>query len=302
MATLSVQTHTPAAIDFERFFLPEAFTPLYHTPSYADLTEQQRRRYNQLYALYFNEQIIFFETSLADSVLLPLARSGLPQTLAQTLVTFVEEESRHTGMFRALNRRCAPEFYAQGDFHFIRRSPVHRWTLDWIARRTRRFPLVLWLMLLQEERSMFYARTILRERERLEPHFVDVHRVHLADEADHVRWDEELIDHIWNACPPRQRRINAELFRWLVGEFFNTPKRGGVRVVIQLAAEFEDLGPRLPELRRQVLDLARSPAYHRSLYSREIVPRTFARFDKHAEFFRLGRTLYGYDRRDTAAG
>jgi len=300
MATLPVQTHAPAAVDFERFFLPEAFTPLYHTSSYADLTRRQQRRYNQLYALYFNEQITFFETSLAESVLLPLARSGLPAPLARAMATFVEEESRHTNMFRALNRRCAPDLYAEDHFHFIRLSPVHRHVLDWVARHTRRFPLVLWLMLLQEERSMFYARTILREREALEPHFVDVHRVHLADEADHVRWDEELIDHIWDACPPVQRRINAELFRWLVGEFFNTPKRGGIRVLARLAAEFEDLGPRLPELRRQVLGLARSPAYHRSLYSRDIVPRTFARFDRHTEFSRLGRTLYGYDRRDAA--
>ena len=300
MSTLTVQAPTPAAIDFDRLFLPEAFTPLYHTPSYAQLTPLQQRRYNQLYALYFNEQIIFFETSLAESVLLPLAQSGLPESLAQALATFVEEESRHTRMFRALNRRCAPDLYAQGDFHFIRLSPVHKRTLDWVVRRTRRFPLVLWLMLLQEERSMFYARTILRERERIETHFVDVHRVHLADEADHVRWDEDLLDHIWSGCSPLQRRINAELFRWLVGEFFNTPKRGGIQVLDRLAVEFDELATCLPELRRQVLDLARSPAYHRSLYSRDIVPRTFARFDRHAEFLRLGRTLHGYDRRDAA--
>jgi hypothetical protein len=302
MATLSVHTHAPGAIDFDRFFLPEAFTPLYHAPVYADLTPQQQRRYNQLYALYFNEQITFFETSLADSVLLPLAQSGLPHSLARALATFVEEESRHTCMFRALNRRCAPDLYARDDFHFIRLSSVHRRTLDWIARRTRRFPLVLWLMLLQEERSMFYARTILRDREQLEPHFVDVHRVHLADEADHVRWDEELLDHIWGACPRLQRHLNAELFRWMVGEFFNTPKRGGLRVIDRLVDEFADLRPRRSELRRQVLDLARSPAYHRSLYSRDIVPRTFARFDRHAEFSRLGRTLYGYDRGDIVTG
>jgi P-aminobenzoate N-oxygenase AurF len=300
MPTLPVQTNMPAAIDFERFFLPEAFTPLYHVPSYADLTRQQQRRYNQLYALYFNEQITFLETALAENVLLPLARSGLPESLVGALETFVEEESRHTRMFRALNRRCAPDLYAARDFHFIRVQPVQQHALGWIARQTRRFPFVLWLMLLQEERSMFYGRAILREHDRLEPHFVEVHRVHLADEADHVRWDEELLDHIWDACPPVQRRISAELFRWLVGEFFNTPRRGGLRVLAQLAEEFDELAPRLPELRRQVLDLARSPAYHRSLYSRDIVPRTFARFDRHTEFSRLDRTLYGYDRRAPA--
>jgi hypothetical protein len=125
---------------------------------------------------------------------------------------------------------------------------------------------------------------------------VGVHRTHLADEAGHVRWDEDLLDQIWTRCHPVLRRINAELFRWMVGEFFNTPKRGGLRVLTQLTAEFPDLAPRLPELRRQVRQLARSKAYHQSLYSREMVPRTFARFDKHAEFSLLGRTLYGYER------
>ena len=33
------------------------------------------------------------------------------------------------------------------------------------------------------------------------------------------------------------RRLNAELFRWMVGEFFNTPKRGGLRVVSHLVRE-----------------------------------------------------------------
>src|SRR6267378_2262372 len=99
------------AVDFSKLFLPEPFTPLYHTASYAGLTTEQRRRYNQLYALYFNEQIIFFETSLSESVLLPLARSGLPERLVQALGEFMEDERRHTRMFRALNRACSPELY-----------------------------------------------------------------------------------------------------------------------------------------------------------------------------------------------
>ena len=95
-------------VDVNRLFIPEQFTPLFHTAAYAGLAPHERRRYNQLYALYFNEQIIFFETSLAERVLLPLAASGLPATLADGLRAFVEEERRHTRMFRELNRACAP--------------------------------------------------------------------------------------------------------------------------------------------------------------------------------------------------
>src|SRR6266850_2175709 len=107
--TFSAPTYMPAAVDFSKLFLPEQFTPLFHTSAYANLSAEQRRRYNQLYALYFNEQIIFFETSLSESVLLPLADSRLPADLTVALREFMEEEQRHTRMFRALNEACAPD-------------------------------------------------------------------------------------------------------------------------------------------------------------------------------------------------
>jgi hypothetical protein len=297
MAVARLPATTSDAVDFSKRFIPEQFTPLFHTPAYHDLTVEQRRRYNQLYATYFTEQIIFFETSLSESVLLKLADSPLTGPLAAAMRQFLEEERRHTLMFRALNRACAPDLYRDRDFYFIRVPPVYARVFDWVARRVEFFPMMLWLMLLQEERSLFYSRAILRHGGDLERHFVDVHRIHLADEAGHVRWDEDLLDRIWTACPPLLRRFNAELFRWMVGEFFNTPRRGGLRVVSHFASEFPELTPRLPELRQQLFALSRSPEYHRSLYSRQIVPRTFARFDKCPEFFLLGRTLYGYDRR-----
>jgi hypothetical protein len=40
--------------------------------------------------------------------------------------------------------------------------------------------------------------------------------------------------------------------------------------------------------------LGREPGFHESLYSRRIVPRTFAHFDRYEEFRRLGKSLRGY--------
>jgi hypothetical protein len=67
-----------------------------------------------------------------------------------------------------------------------------------------------------------------------------------------------------------------------------------VRVVVQLVRECLELRELLPEMRRQLRALGRSESYHRSLYSRDIVPRTFARLDRAPEFRRLGRHLLGY--------
>ncbi len=51
-------------IDFTRPFIAEDFTPLFHTPLYAALPPPIRLRYNQLHALYFNEQVAFFEQEM----------------------------------------------------------------------------------------------------------------------------------------------------------------------------------------------------------------------------------------------
>jgi hypothetical protein len=284
-----------AAVDHRKRFIPEEFTPLYYTSSYRVLTEEQRLRYNQLQAIYFNEQIIFFETAIGRKVLEALLRLSLPPQLTKGLRQFLEEEQQHTEMFRRLNQQCAPQFYGAGHFYFI--QPPRAWmaALSWATQHPRLFPMFLWLMLLQEERSLFYSRRVLAQREELEPHFVKTHRTHLADEVGHVRWDEELIESLWQRANPFLRKVNAQLFGWMLGEFFNAPKRAQVRVVHELAREFPALCELEPEMQRQLLALSEDAPYQTSLYSREIVPKAFARFDASPEFQSL--ELIGYCRR-----
>src|SRR5262249_52876512 len=103
-------------IDFSRPFMPEELTPLFHTPAYLWLNPSQRLRYNQLHALYFNEQTMFFEKALARNVLGYFLAQPLPTGLKSGLRQFLTEEGQHTEMFRALNRQCAPAIYARQDF------------------------------------------------------------------------------------------------------------------------------------------------------------------------------------------
>src|SRR4051812_38688920 len=96
-------------IDFGREFIPETLTPLAHTAAWQRLESHHRLRYNQLQALFFNEQIVFFETMVGTGTMQALLQEGWPDDFDQTLREFWDDEVRHTGMFRALNRRCAPE-------------------------------------------------------------------------------------------------------------------------------------------------------------------------------------------------
>lgn len=275
------------SVDFGKLFIPAELTPLFHTASYQDLTQPQRLRYNQIHALYFNEQIMYFETALGRPILAALLREPWPDRLAEGLREFQAEEMLHTEMFRRLNRSCAPQLYEGDDLFFVRVpafwTAISRWAVDHPVS----LPLFLWLMLLQEERSLYYSKAWLRNPS-LDPVFVETHRRHLADEARHVHWDEELLDALWKRTHPLLRSLNAKLFAWMLEEFFGAPKRAQLRVVEELAREIPDLRARLPEMRRQLLALSRDETFLKTLYSREIVPRTFARLDECPEFRRMG--------------
>ena len=282
-------------VDTSRLFIPEELTPLFYTPSYGDLTAAQRLRYNQLHALYFNEQIMFFERALCCRILGALLHEPWPDRLAEGLREFRDEERRHTEMFRRLNRRCAPHLYGESDFHFVRVPAPLRPLMKWAADHPLLFPLFFWLMLVQEERALYYSKRYIRHRETIEPHFVQAHRLHLADEVGHVALDQELIDALWQRAHPWLRSVNAKLFAWMMEELFGTPRRAQLRVIDELAREIPELRERQDGMRRQLLALSRDEAYRKTLYSRAILPQTFARFDGSAEFRALD--LIGYSPR-----
>jgi len=281
-------------IDFSRPFMPESLTSLYFTPVYATLTAPQRLRYNQLNALYFNEQTMFFEKTLARNILGHYLEQPLDARLKSGLRQFWAEEEQHSAMFLDLNRKCAPEIYSRQDFYFIQIPPVAARVLDALSKRPQWFPFWLWLMHLQEERALFFGREFLKAADSLEPHFVAVQRRHLADEAGHVRWDDELLDWAWPKAGPWLRRCNTRLMAWMVGEYFATPKRSALRVVTALVREFPELRPQYPKFSRQLRALGTDPGYRRSLYCRENVPLTFKRFDAWPEFQSLTGAMAGY--------
>lgn len=282
------------AIDFSKQFMPAHLTPLFHTRIYAELTDFQRRRYNQLHALYFNEQTMYFEKALANNTLGCLLKKSIPDKLKAGLREFISEEERHSVMFLHLNRRCAPEIYSRQDFHFIRLPATGVKMIDFIASRPFWFPLILWLMHLQEERALYFARSFLQSDEELEPHFISVQRQHATDEAGHVRWDEELLDWVWPKTNYLVRWLNARFLSWMIGEYFSAPKRAALHVVAALLDEFPDLEPRRQEIRRQLLALEHDHSYRSSLYNEMNVPNTFKRFDCWPEFRSLGRVMPGY--------
>ncbi|HXG52525.1 MAG TPA: diiron oxygenase [candidate division Zixibacteria bacterium] len=263
-------------VDRSSCFVPEFLTPLFYTSIYRDLNEEQRLCYNQLHGCYCNEQIMFLERCLAEPALRSLS-DRLPGPLRGSLRTFLAEEKRHSRLFRRLNRRCFPELYRRRDFHFLALSPGWHRVVRAAARRPFFFSLVIWLMLLEEERAVAIGLEYLRGKDRLEPNFVALHRLHVGDEIGHVHWDQQILDVLWPQIPAWSRRLNAILLRWIVDEFLITPKRSNWRVVRELAVRFPELRFRLPEIRRALAAVGADPAWRDALHSGATIPRTLDR-------------------------
>ncbi|MCC5850096.1 MAG: diiron oxygenase [Verrucomicrobia bacterium] len=284
--TLEAQPYTlmPGEIDHGKPFLPERFTPLAHTSLYEKLSPEQRLRYNQLTGMLFNEQFMFFESLLGECLLLPvIARADDPE-LREGLRHFMEEEKRHSEVFAELNRRCAPDLYRDSRFHFLHMPPAWMRAMRWTASRANRFPFLLWLITIQEERAVAYARGFEAEEGGLEPHFADIQRKHLADEMSHVEYDDLLVERYWDSARPAVRRVNARLLSWTLFEFFCAPRRSGVKVVDHLIRAHGDLLPLRPEILASFRSLDRSPEYVRSMYGPDVIPETLEKMRAYPEF------------------
>jgi hypothetical protein len=288
-----VSTERPP-IDFSRRFIPEFITPLAYTSIYREMSDTQRLRYNQLYASNFHEQFMSLEKVLIEHLLQPLTHRFRDEKLAEHLIDFRNEEIKHTAMFHDLHVRCEPRLYAEHDFYFLRMPKSLRWALHQVGKRAAMFPFCLWLTIIEEERTIFYSKMYLDKADELEPTFVATHRVHLADEVGHVRRDKELLERLWPDRSGLWRNANARIFSAILHEYFNVPKRGGWRVVRELLREFPELTHLLPQMRQELHALESNEAFLRTLYTRDMVPHTFALFDQWPEFGFLERVLPGY--------
>jgi hypothetical protein len=280
------------------WFVCPTLTPLYYAPVYHDLDVRHQLRYNQLTALSFSELISFFETSFASSVLVALARcdgNRDDSDLARCLESFVEEERRHTEWWQNLNRLSEPEIYRKSDRVIIRISPAIESMLRQLTNRPVLFPLVFWVMLALEERSLEISRRCLRmSADQIEPRYQAIYRAHLAHESRHVQIDWHLIDRYFAASSAAVRRLNATLFRLAIQRYFLPPTRTAMRVLDRLMVEFKELQSVRSEMRRQLVRVGDDPAYHEMMYSRKSTPVTFSLFDRFSEFHAMRHVLHSY--------
>jgi len=282
----------------DRWYICPSATPLYYAPVYRDLDRIQQLRYNQLTAVLYNELIAFFESEFASSVCVALSSAlgnESENELAKCLRGFVSEEQEHIRWWRQLSRLSEPKNYRDSKDMLLCIPNGVKFLLRQLTRNPKWFPVVFWVMLALEERSLDISRRCLRmNQEDIEPHYLAVYRDHLKDETRHVHIDWHLIDRHYASSSLPFRKMNAWLLRTLISKFFLPPNHSAIRVVRRLSQERTELAPLLPTIEKQLRSLGGDPAYQEMMYSRETTPITFKLFDRFPEMHRMQRVLHTY--------
>ena len=285
-------------IDRSKWFVCPTLTPLYYTPVYSDLSREHRLYYNQLFALYQSELIAYFEISFSERTLTVIRehpRITEYDDLDRCLSHFVQEERKHIQMWRMLNRTAAPAWYESTDNYIVQIPRAARRVMEFLTCRPNLFPVMLWITLAMEERSLEISRRCINmSPAEIEPLFAAVFRAHLIDEGRHVQIDRHLLQCFYFDRSKALRYINARLLRFMLGNFFLTPYRSAMRVVTLLVRQYPEIRHLLPRLMREQRVLDRNMDYQRMMYSRTVTPILFSLFDEFPEYAAMGRVLKAY--------
>ncbi len=272
--------------DMTRFLVPESFTPFYFTPIYHEFTRAEKLRYNQLFGLVYNEQFVFYESTLSRYLLTPVLENNRYASLHGIIREFRADEMQHAELFSTLNRCIDPILYANSNLNFIQLPAAVHAMWRFFAGRPEWFPFILWLIAVLEERAAYLSRGIIKERDRLEPLMVEVYQAHLADESNHFDYDEALLDRFWYDNRSWVRSVNAWIFQHVFTEYFTTPKRTALRVVDKWLEAFPHWCSRRQELHDALCKLDDDSDYIKSLYGPDVIPNARSQLAAQPEFQR----------------
>lgn len=285
-------------VDTSLHYFPELLTPLYHCEAYRTvLDEEDRRFYNQLYGQYVNEQFVFLEDRFLCRVvenLLPWARR-ISVELSNCLTIFLEEEVKHTEMFRRLNRLSSKERYQHQDYHFLRLRPREENLMSIMAQAPRQVNFWIWVALLFEEKTIDYFSHFRSQQRNSESPKIDslyhqVHQFHMIDEARHVQIDEHLLRYIFDKSSFLTRKMNIFLLKKTMKNY-TSPERANIFIVEELCHTRAHLKNQCERISAEVRAQKGQSPYQYAQYSRRNFPKTFSYFDSFPDVSRAMRDI-----------
>lgn len=217
-------------------------TPWSYLPSFNLLSGEAQRRYNQLYALGTNEVFAVFETEFITTILQRWTKKIQDNPiLLKSMADFCSEETKHAEMFHLLNLAACPEYYGQEKYFFSKKADkMGFWLLQVIKTFPQVFGVWVWIALFFEERSLIYGKHyLMTSNSYLNERFREVHKLHMIEEAHHVKLDEVFVHYFYKPLSLWKRQLSAFMLERIVRSYI-APKRLSLVLAKVLEREFPE--------------------------------------------------------------
>lgn len=257
--------------DRGKFWVPQELVPLWGTAEYDALTDAQRLRYNQYYALQKTEYFIWLERYLVVAPLTKLLPQASP-ALRTLLDSFVADEVGHNASLQRLLELARPDLYRDRVFYFV--VPPAPFRLVTAAINAMPRLLSSWVLFAGaiEENTILTSQCYRQAGAGVDPLFAEVYMLHAQDEARHCKIDVLLAEWLIADQKGWAKRLNAKVLELVFRTYFD-PSWGFDRPIKQLTADFPELRAREDALIRRSQE-ARPPASAKVLVDSGIAPIT----------------------------
>ena len=245
---------TVAALDWERGpdrnkpWAPEGMSPLSKTAAFEHLSDAQKLRYNQYYALQLAEEFVWVERRLIIAALARLLGGPVPgAALRDLLNSFVADERHHDASFTRLLMTARPDLYRRGAWHFF----FPPWSFRLLTGLMGRLPRLLscWVLLTGalEEQTITVSERYKEAGEGVCSLFSSVYLLHAQDEARHCKLDALISEWLAGGQGGVLERVNAWALGFTSRAYFNVAW-GCDKPIRYLVSDFPDLRGRERDL------------------------------------------------------
>jgi len=286
-------------------WVPEEMNYLSYLPSYSLLSEQERLRYNQLYALSVCEQFVWLENNLLAGILSDgIQNSSLSSELREGINTFFTEEEKHSEMFWRTLEKSEPTWYINNrKFRLFKTNKLHDIFFSTITKYNRHFLVWIWLSLFFEERTLDfskkYHKAYLADKENIEFNFWQVHYFHMKDEIRHHQMDEIFLNQFYDDAPKWKQSLCGYMFHKLMKAYL-APKRNAKNMLLILEDEFPHLKNSVitQKLREELPLLERNKKFQDIVFGKHAIGRTLELMSKYNEFNKIWSLFLNFSKQD----
>ena len=266
-------------VDRTKLWIPDELMPMAYLPSYQLLTAKQKLRANQLRAVALCEQFIWFEQDLIVPVLQKVKDwKGVSPELMTAIDHFVEDEHKHSLMFRNLASWAEPERFTTNRYWLFKNTLPMRVFFKAVHSAPASLIFWVWLAVLFEEKTLDFSRKYrainAKDPSHFDQKFVEAHHLHYLDELRHHMLDEYLLETFYSKAGSMTKKLAGYMFSKVLKRF-TSPSSLILSILDVMQIEFTDLDYKIvAQIKAEIPMLCENRDFHNEVYGIKSIPRS----------------------------